>query len=900
LKYFGFEITAMSRSTIFILLIAALQLNAQNFQFPNTGKPLTLPEMQNSFDSWADTADIGNLKHWKYIKRKLNEWETRTDGQGNPGNPSELFKYRQSRASQKSSAFNGLWSPSGPDYVPENGTGYLENGIGRINCMAFHPSNPQIFWVGVAQGGLWKTEDGGQSWMPLTDNLPITRISDIAVNPQNPDEIYISLCDFAYIGIGLDIDNRYRFAHYGLGVYKTTNGGIDWEPTTLEFSLTDRDASLIRKIIIHPQQTNELVACGVSGMYRSSDAGQTWTTMLDTLFWDLVQDPSQPEVLYAASGWLYNAQTGYAAIYKSVDFGDSWTELPSGIPTTGEVQRIKLAISESNPSIIYAITVDTLSGLYSLYKSLNAGEEWFELPQELNILEAGEGQNQGGQGTYDLVLHVDRENSDLVYAGGVNMYMSENGGISFNPVSHWTLYFGPTVHADQHYFTQHPLTGEYYLCNDGGLYKTNLVLNQPWDLALGGEPWPSQWQNLSNGMQITSFYRLSSSKTNDGRLIAGAQDNATAYFDGNSWRAIFGGDGMDCYLNPFDENFLIGAAQFGVIYQTSDAAMNEFSFLIASDLGENAEWTAPVTGCITQDNTLYIYAGFENVYRSSDWGFTWDLTGLPGSDSQPLTALEVSGNDCEILYATSRINYFDNIAPQIYKSLNGGQSWLNVTNGLPDSLYFTSVAINPENDEEIVLTIGGFAENVKIFRSFNGGLTWQNISFNLPNFPVNRAVFLPSGDHVLLATDGGVFLLEAGSSEWSDQSEGLPNVIVSDIDINHASNKVFISTFGRGIWESNLSNITNIQKLPCKDGIRFNSLGDKAFTIEIPEYYCNSTIASPFTNLEIIDIMGRVVLSKEITQNQVGFSMPESCSSGLYFARLSGKSKSLVHRFFCH
>jgi hypothetical protein len=189
---------------------------------------------------------------------------------------------------------------------------------------------------------------------------------------------------------------------------------------------------------------------------------------------------------------------------------------------------------------------------------------------------------------------------------------------------------------------------------------------------------------------------------------------------------------------------------------------------------------------------------------------------------------------------------------------------------------------------------------VKIFRSFNGGLTWQNISFNLPNFPVNRAVFLPSGDHVLLATDGGVFLLEAGSSEWSDQSEGLPNVIVSDIDINHASNKVFISTFGRGIWESNLSNITNIQKLPCKDGIRFNSLGDKAFTIEIPEYYCNSTIASPFTNLEIIDIMGRVVLSKEITQNQVGFSMPESCSSGLYFARLSGKSKSLVHRFFCN
>lgn len=894
------NLTTMLRSILAILLIAASQLKAQNFQFPQGEKPLTLPEMQSSFDAWADTADVGNLKHWKYIKRKLNEWETRTDGQGNPGNPSELFKYRQSRASQKSSAFNGLWSPSGPDYVPENGTGYLENGIGRINCIAFHPSNPQIFWVGVAQGGLWKTEDGGASWMPLTDDLPITRISDIAVNPQNPDEIYISLCDFAYIGIGLDLDNRYRFAHYGLGVYKTTDGGLNWEPTALEFSLTDRDASLIRKVIIHPEQPNELVACGVSGMFRSSDAGQTWTTVLDTLFWDLVADPIQPEVLYAASGWLFNAQKGYAAIYKSTDFGNTWTELPTGIPTIGLVQRTKLAISESNPNVIYAITVDTLSGLYSLYKSTNSGDDWIEIPQELNILEAGQGENQGGQGTYDLVLHVDRANPEVIYAGGVNMYMSENGGFSFNPVSHWTLYFGPTVHADQHYFTQHPLTGEYFLCNDGGLYKTNLVLNQSWDLALEGLPWPSEWQNLSNGMQVTSFYRLSSSKVNDGRLIAGAQDNATAYFDGNSWRAIFGGDGMDCYLNPLDDNFLIGAAQFGVIYQTSDEAFNEFSYFIASDVGENAEWTSPISGCITQDNDLALYTGFESIYRSDDWGFTWNFSGLPGSGDQPLSALEVAGSNCELIYATSRINYLENIAPQIYRSSNSGQSWQNVSNGLPDSLYYTSVAVNPDNNDEVVLTLGGFADGLKVFRSVNEGLSWQNISFNLPNFPINRAVFLPSGGNILIASDGGVFLLEAGSLIWSDQSAGLPNVIVSDIELNSSANKVYVSTFGRGIWESTLGDITSVKQVPCYDEIRFSSLSNKRFSIEVPDNFCQSGAVNPFTELQIIDVMGRVIYSEGLIQQKIEFALPAETTTGLYFARLSGRKQSLVHRFFCH
>ncbi|MCB0819664.1 MAG: hypothetical protein KDC13_03505 [Bacteroidetes bacterium] len=883
---------------IAIILLLNSVIQAQSFRIPQSENGLTLPELQHSFDSWADTADLKNTRHWKYISRRLNEWETRTDGSGNPGNPQELFRYRAQRSAKKSSAFEGLWTPYGPDYVPENFTGYAENGIGRINCIAFHPANSQIFWVGVAQGGLWKTEDGGQNWIPLTDNLPLTRVSDIAVNPSNPDEIYISLCDFEYIGIGLALDNRYRFAHYGMGVFKTIDGGQSWEQTSLQFDVTDADASLIRKILVHPEQTNQVLACGVSGMYRSDDSGQNWTQVLDTLFWDLVQDPLQPNIVYAASGWLLSSNQGYASVYKSPDFGQTWVELNTGIPNTGVVQRIKLAISESNPDILYAITVDPESGLESLYKSLNAGESWFELPQLLNILEGGQGQNPGGQGTYDLVLHVDKDNSDFVYAGGVNLYMSSNGGVSFDPVSHWTLYYGETVHADQHFFTQHPLTDEYFICNDGGLYKTSLIISQNWDDANNGIPWPSQWTNLGDGMQISSFYRVSSSKLNDDRVIAGAQDNATMYYDGFGWRSIFGGDGMDCLLNPFDDQNIIGAAQYGVIFQTGDGANQDFNVFTADDAFEVAEWTTPITGCITQSNDFLMFTGFQSVFASFDWGVFWEPLGTPDFSGQPLTSLDVFGSNCDQLIATSRINYFENVQSKVYSSVDGGFAWLDITNGLPDSLYYTSVAVNRSNSSEIVLTLGGFVDGIKVFRTTNAGQSWQNISFNLPNFPVNRAVYLPSGGNLLLATDAGVFLLEEGSAEWSDQSAGLPNVIVSDIDINVASNRVYISTFGRGIWASELGDITSVKNVECDSGIQFRTLGNKAFGITLPENFCGSPSVDVFKSLEIIDVMGRQVMSVPVNQSNINFGLPAGCASGLYFARLSGPNRSLVHKFY--
>jgi hypothetical protein len=543
------------RPAVYLLLICVFisHIKAQTFIKKKSGNDVSLKQMQIDFNEWKKTHDLKTEKGWKYYKRWEMEMQLHTNGQGEPAGEKDYIKAVVENSLQKEN-FSMMktnlstWYPAGPNVIPNNLTGYMENGIGRINCIAFHPTDPNTYFVGVAQGGLWKTSNNGTSWTPLTDDLPITRISDIVIDQNNANTMYISVCDYEYIGIGLFM-GRKRNTHYGLGVYKTTDGGLTWTPTGLSFQLTDGDASLIRKILIDPNNSNKLVACGVSGMYQSLNAGTTWTQVMDSLFWDLSQDPASPNTLYAATGWVMNSNIGSAGIYKSTNFGSTWTLLNTGITPTGSEQRVKLAIAPNDNNYIYALTVDVYGGLYSIYKSTNAGVTWTSFSGGPNILEWDTGSNLGGQGNYDLGFLVNASNKNTVYVAGINLWMSTDGAQTFDPVTHWTLSYGPTVHADIHFLAQQPLTGNFFVCNDGGIYRTNAISSITWSAAMSGTQWPTQWTNIGNGLQATSFYRISSSKTSSGELLAGAQDNGSFYFDGTQWHTIYGGDGMDNYID---------------------------------------------------------------------------------------------------------------------------------------------------------------------------------------------------------------------------------------------------------------------------------------------------------------------------------------------------------------
>ena len=893
----------MKLTLIFLLFIFATNLFAQKFIKSVPGKKIEFLEMQRQFNDWKKIHNLKKEKGWKSFKRWEHETQLHTNANGIPVDSkimlSELLRNtRSANTNSKTTTFNATWFPFGPNSVPDNQTGYMENGIGRINCIAFDPIDPAKYYIGVAQGGVWKTTNNGLNWTPLTDNLPITRVSNIAIDPNNTDIIYISLCDFEYIGVSLNLSGRKRNTHYGFGVYKSIDGGATWNPTGLAFQLTQGDESLIRKIVVNKTNSNKLVACGVNGMFTSNDAGASWTKTMDSLFWDLQEDPTNPNMLYAATGWVMTANDGNAGVYKSTDFGQTWTLLNTGMPLTGSIQRVKLAIAPSDPNYIYALTVDLDRGLYGFYKSIDAGINWQYISPALNILEYDQGFGTGGQGNYDLGLIVDASNKNRVIAGGINVWVSDDACLNFNPATHWTTSYGPTVHADIHEIMQQPSTGNIFVCSDGGLNRTANVVPISWTDALNGTPWPTQWTNLSNGMQTTAFYRLSSAKNTTETLVAGAQDNATFFYDATtlSWRTVYGGDGMDNYVDPANNNTIIASAQFGSFGISNDGGFN-FGFCDPNVLGGNAEWTTPIIADYSNPGTLY--AGFGNVSKSTDNGNSWiAISSFPPDPNSfyesEISCLAVSSTNADVLLAAKRVRYEYSIPGVVYSTNDGGANWTDITAGIPDSLYYTSVEINSSSASTFYITMAGFSNGNKVFKTTNSGANWQNISYNLPNLPVNCIKQIPGTNDLMIACDVGIYVLRENTTNWVSVSNGLPNVIISDIEINEALNKVYISTFGRGIWAANLNELVSIKdKANIASSFELSpSPNNGSFKIKVPSKISSKTLVK----FEVIDICGKIVYSETLKNDKI-ISFDLKLNPGMYHAKITGDNIYGVSKF---
>ncbi len=870
---------------IFIFILSMYQLKAQSFYKNPTNRALTFNELKIQFNNFKKSNDLSKQKYWKSYKRWEHEMELHTNAKGEPAGFDEYvnatiamsnYKQQMTQANASSS-----WSPFGPNVLPNNLTGYMENGIGRINCITFHPTNPNTFFVGVAQGGVWKTINNGITWTPLTDNLPITRISDITINPTNPNEMYISVCDFEYIGVSLHLNGRKRNTHYGLGVYKTIDGGLTWNPTGLTYNLTNGDASLIRKVLINPSNTNDLVACGVSGMYKSTNGGITWVKKLDSLFWDMHQDPSNPSIIYASTGWIMTSNIGSAGVYKSTDFGNTWIMLNTNMPLTNNIQRVKLAIAPSNNNYIYALCVDLNGGLYGIYKSINAGLNWTFIPPNDNILESGTGSNIGGQGNYDLGFAVDFTDPNKVFTGGVNLWGSIDGANTFNPISHWTTQYGPTLHGDIHFINRNPLTGNYFVCSDGGVYQTTSMVIDTWSTA----GWPTAWTKMNDNMQISSFYKLSSSRTTNEQIIAGAQDNASFYFNAGSWSTIFGGDGMDNCLNPSNPLEVFGASQYGNFYYSNDNGVSGSSPFTNFN-SEQSEWVTPIVA--DYNNVGVMYIGHENIVKSTDAGQTWNTLSTIYTNSLTLenteiSAIAVSNSNSQVLYAARRVRYENGLNGIVFKTTDGGTTFTNVTNNLPDSLYYTGIEINETNENIVYVSMAGFTATNKVFTTTNGGISWQNITYNLPNLPVNCIKQIPGTNNLMIGTDIGVYILYSGTAIWVNYSFGLPNVIITDIEFNVALNKVYVSTFGRGIWESNINTSTGINNEPQKnyEFKLYPTTNSGTFNLEFKNDQDSKII-------EVIDVMGKIIYTQRTNLDKIKINL--NLSSGLYYIRTHCKS----------
>jgi len=427
-----------------------------------------------------------------------------------------FLEVRANRSLMKANAMmTANWTVIGPN-----------NFAGRMLDLAFDPNNANVIWAGAASGGIWHSANGGSTWTPMDDQLPMLAIGCIATHPTNSNIIYIGTGEGSF-----NID-----AVEGVGVLKSIDGGATWTQTGLSFLLSQGEA--VNEMVIDPSNPNVLIAATRDGIYRTADAGTTWTRTLGTSSgWDgkeVVMDPTNSNIVYVALGYPWgNANNG---IYKSTDNGVTWTILTTGLPASTSLGRISLTISASSPNTLYAGIANTIgsgSSLLGIYRTTDGGSNW--------TLQSNSPNQYNGQGWYNNVIAVDPANASIVYSGGTNIYKSTDAGVTWATITNG-------IHVDFHAIAFNG--GTLYAGCDGGLYKS----------TTGG----SSWTSINSGLTTFQFYKMGSDFNNTNRAMGGTQDNGTKEYSGTTtWTTRLGGDGGEVVFDYSNSNIIYGEYQNG-------------------------------------------------------------------------------------------------------------------------------------------------------------------------------------------------------------------------------------------------------------------------------------------------------------------------------------------------
>lgn len=687
------------------------------------------------------------------FKRWENYMEPRVYPTGIRPDPMHLYaEWSKQKAVAPKNRATANWTFIGPSQIPTNG-----GGAGITFDIAVDPTNSQNLWLATG-GGLWKSTDGGNTWSTNTDfQLPTIGISDIHIDPTNVNNMFIA---------------------FQQGVFKSTDGGATWSNTGLN--------QYCIRVNMDPSNSNILIAACANGVYRTTNAGGTWTQVIATSglmngIREIEFNPATTNIVYAA---------GYSQIHRSADNGITWSVITAGLPPTPF--GIKLAVSPANPNYVYALMCSYVfpasNGFYGLYRSTDAGLTWTAMSTTPNIMGYDiTGAASGGQGSYCMALAVSPLNADEVYAGGIHVWKSVNGGSTWTIKTNWG---GPgtTVHVDQQGLQFQPGSGTIiYSCNDGGL-------NVSTDAG-------DTWVNLSNGLEILQIHKLGNSATNPNVIAVGTQDNGSNKSSSGIVTNIGGGDGFECIIDYTDSNTIYTSYQSGAIFRSIDGGTTNVSITPAASSNFYTYYS------MNPLNSKTLYAPFEELYRSYNKGTTWTAitTGVfPATGGAFHTPAVVAPSDTNTIYVARMT--------EVYKTTDGGGTWTSLSTGLPPAAYVTSMTVHPTNATILWLTFSGYGSysttsNDKVFESTDGGLTWTNITgTGLPLVAVNCVVYQNgSPDALYAATDLGVYYIDNTMANWIPYNTGLPNIRISEIEIQYGAGKLRAGTYGRGLWETDLN-----------------------------------------------------------------------------------------------
>ncbi len=716
-------------------------------------------------------------ERWKYF------WEQRiSDSDTVPSmawrfyhNLEELRKlnmptaFEQNRSLSKTEAAFGEWVSIGSDSSPG---GY--QGTGRLASIGFDPTDKNTFYVGAPSGGVWKTTDFGQTWTPKSDFLPQIGIGAIVVDPNNADIIYI--------GTG-DMDGRDANS---IGVLKSYDGGDTWNMTGLVFAQSDYQQ--ISRLEMDPFNTNTLLASTADGIYRSTDSAHTWTEVQTGSNWnDLSFSPTIPGVAFAA-----RRASGECYMYKSVDYGQTWNQ----VYTFSNARRVNFSLSPQQAEMIQVVAANYDNALLGMYRSLDTGttfQKYYDpLSNGVNLLSyEPNGTNlTSGQGWYDLFVKVDPTDSLHFTVGGINIWDTYDGGTNWSISTHW---YGAQniheVHADQHYSTYHPLDPSInFVLNDGGIYYRDL--DSTYD----------QFIDITNGLSINQIYKLATARDTVDHILTGLQDNGSKLLENGNWRRATGGDGGECAIDPVNDNFMYAEYVYGVVYRSADK-FDQNRITISNNLPNpgTGAWITPFELYEASPNEILI--GYDEIFYSGNRGDVFaQISFFGNADNMRSIATTVAHS--ETIFATDYSNIY-----YTYDRFTGNWSSIGPQNnkGLPlQDLNCTMVEVSPTSAARIVATFSGYQAGDKVYTSLDSGNTWTNISSGIPNVPVLCvAMDNKPNNGIYVGCDVGVFYKNDLMTSFVPYFDSLPYAPVTKIVFNPMQQSIFASTYGRGVWKTN-------------------------------------------------------------------------------------------------
>ena len=657
------------------------------------------------------------------------------------------------------------------------------NVAGRVRAIAFDPSNTQRVLIGTASGGLWISDDTGASWRANHDFLPNLSISTIAFNPVDARIVYLGTGEGS---AGL----------VGVGAFKSVDGGATWVLMPQTNFDTNADWRFVNRIAVHPTQPSVLLA-GVTNnnsvagaIYRSADAGATWTRVATMKALDIAFEPSNPA----------NALAGLddGTIAFSRDAGVTWTRSAPLLAADGSTHRAEIAFARSAPGVAYA-SFDHDKG--EVWRSADSGATWTKTATTAHL---------ASQGDYDNAIWVDPTDAAHVMVAGLDIYQSLDSGVTFNKVSDWTL-TPESPHADHHALVSPPDFGParplLFNGNDGGIYRAANVRAVN---SIG-----QGWANLNNGLGVTQFYSGAGRAAAGGRVIGGTQDNGSLVLNPatNTWSAWRGGDGGFVAVDPTSDQLMYGELYYLAIFRSNNGG--GFAQYICTGITEAYKPESGTSQCgagttqkanfiapfILDPNTpARMLAGANSLWVSDNVRQqvpAWRVI------KQPSAATDNFINAIAVREGDGNLIWIGHNNGEVYKSTDGlatTPTWTRVGQGVLPGRRVQRIMVDRENPQRVIVALTGFNPS-NLWQTTDGGATWASITGNLPDAPIfDVKRHARNAQWLYVATSVGVFTSENGGASWATSNEGPANIRVRElfwID----DNTLGAATYGRGMFK---------------------------------------------------------------------------------------------------